>query len=250
MAGHSQFKNIMHRKGRQDAKRAKEFTKLGKELQIAAKSGLPDPEHNPRLRLAIQAARAANMPKDNIERAIKRAQGGDADQYEEVRYEGYGPGGVAIIIEALTDNRNRTAGEIRAIFNKNGGALGETNSVAFQFDRIGLITYGAEIADAEAMLDAAIEAGAENCESSEDGHEITCAPDDLNSVREGLEAALGDSPNEAYLAWRPTVTVPLSGDHAATFMKLYESLDDNDDTQRVTSNAEIDDALLEELSAA
>jgi YebC/PmpR family DNA-binding regulatory protein len=248
MAGHSQFKNIMHRKGRQDAKRAKTFTKLIKEVQVAAKMGLPDPESNPRLRSALQAARAANVPKDNIERAIKRGSGGEGETYEEVRYEGYGPGGVAVIVETLTDNRNRTAAEVRAAFSKLGGSLGETNSVSFQFDRVGEIHYPQEAADDDAMLEAAIDAGAEDCQSGEDGHDVTCAPDDLNDVREALEARLGP-PEEARLGWRPQTTVPVGPDHAETLFKLLDTLDDSDDVQRVVANFEVDDALLERLSA-
>jgi len=248
MAGHSQFKNIMHRKGRQDAKRARTFTRLLREVQVAARSGLPDPAANPRLRTAVQAARAANVPKDNIERAIQRGSGGDGETYEEVRYEGYGPGGVAVIVEALTDNRNRTAGEIRAAFSKFGGSLGESGSVAFQFERVGEIHYPAAAADPEAMLKAAIEAGAEDCRSDEEGHDITCAPDDLNAVREALEARLGP-PDEARLGWRPQVTVPVSPEHADTLFKLLETLDDSDDVQRVFANFEVADEVLERLSA-
>jgi YebC/PmpR family DNA-binding regulatory protein len=248
MAGHSQFKNIMHRKGRQDARRARTFTRLVREVQVAARSGLPDPAFNPRLRSALQAARSANVPKDNIERAIKRASGGESEAFEEVRYEGYGPGGVAVIVETLTDNRNRTAAEVRAAFSKLGGALGETGSVSFQFDRIGEIRYAADAADADKMLEAAIEAGADDCQSSEDAHEIYCAPDDLNAVREALEEELGP-PEEARLGWRPQVAVPVDAHQAETLFKLLETLDDNDDVQRVVSNVEFDDAVLERLSA-
>jgi YebC/PmpR family DNA-binding regulatory protein len=245
MAGHSQFKNIMHRKGRQDAKRARMFTRLVREVQVAARSGLPDPAANPRLRSALQAARGANVPKDNIERAIKRGTGGEGEAFEEVRYEGYGPGGVAVIVETLTDNRNRTAAEVRSAFSKLGGSLGETGSVSFQFDRVGEIRYAA---DADAMLEAASEAGAEDCQSSEEGHEIYCAPDDLNAVREALEERLGP-PEEARLGWRPQVAVPVDADQAETLFKLLDTLDDNDDVQRVVSNVEFDDAVLERLSA-
>ncbi|MBW7849617.1 MAG: YebC/PmpR family DNA-binding transcriptional regulator [Rhodospirillales bacterium] len=249
MAGHSQFKNIMHRKGAQDAKRAKAFTKLIRELTVAARSGLPDPAMNPRLRAAVQAAREANMPKDTMERAIKRGAGGADDaNYEEVRYEGYGPGGVAIIVEALTDNRNRTASEVRAAFNKHGGSLGETNSVSFMFDRIGAIHYPAEAASAEAMFEAALEAGADNVESAEDGHEVTCAPDDLNAVREALEARFGP-PGAARLDWRPQTTVPVDGSNAETLLKLLEVLDDSDDVQRVQANYEMSQETMERLSA-
>jgi YebC/PmpR family DNA-binding regulatory protein len=248
MAGHSQFKNIMHRKGRQDAKRARTFTRLVREVQVAARMGVPDPTSNPRLRAALQAARAANVPKDNIERAISRGSGGEGETYEEVRYEGYGPGGVAVIVETLTDNRNRTAAEVRAAFSKHGGSLGETGSVSFQFDRIGEIRYPAEAADGETMLEAAIEAGAEDCRSDEGGHEVTCAPDELNTVREALEARLG-APEEARLGWRPQTTVPVGPEQAETLFKLLEALDESDDVQRVVANFEVDDALLERLSA-
>jgi YebC/PmpR family DNA-binding regulatory protein len=248
MAGHSQFKNIMHRKGRQDAKRARMFTRLVREVQVAARGGLPDPAANPRLRSAVQAARAANVPKENIERAIKRGSGGEGENFEEVRYEGYGPGGVAIIVETLTDNRNRTAADVRAAFSKLGGSLGETGSVSFQFEHVGEIRYEASAADPEAMLEAAIEAGAEDCQSGEDGHEIICAADDLNAVREALEASIGP-PEAAHLGWRPQVTVPVGPDHAETLFRLLETLDDNDDVQRVVANFEVDDAILERLSA-
>lgn len=248
MAGHSQFKNIMHRKGAQDAKRAKVFTKLIRELTVSAKSGQPDPASNPRLRAAIQAARAANMTKDTMERAIKRGAGGeDGTNYEEVRYEGYGPGSVAIIVEGLTDNRNRTAPEVRTAFAKNGGALGESNSVSFMFDRVGAIAYPASAASAEAMFEAALEAGADNVESSEDTHEITCAPDDLAAVRDALEAAFG-TPVHARLDWRPQTTVPVADlDTAKTLLKLLDTLEDNDDVQRVIANFEIPDDIMEKL---
>ncbi len=248
MAGHSQFKNIMHRKGRQDAKRARTFTRLIREVQVAARSGLPDPAANPRLRSALQAARAANVPKENIERAIRRGSGAEGETYEEVRYEGYGPGGVAVIVETLTDNRNRTAAEVRAAFSKLGGSLGETGSVSFQFDRVGEIRYPVDAADPDTMLEAAIEAGAEDCQSGPEGHEMICAPDDLNAVREALEARLGP-PDEARLGWRPQATVPIGTEQAETLFKLLETLDDSDDVQRVTANFEVDDAVLERLSA-
>ncbi|TVQ38572.1 MAG: YebC/PmpR family DNA-binding transcriptional regulator [Geminicoccaceae bacterium] len=248
MAGHSQFKNIMHRKGRQDARRAKVFTRLLREVQVAAKSGLPDPTMNPRLRMAVQAARAENVPKDKIENAINKGSGGDGENLEEIRYEGYAPGGVAVIVEALTDNRNRTASDIRATFNKLGGSLGETNSVSFQFQRIGEIKYATEAGDVDTVLEAAIEAGADDCQSSEEGHEITCAPDDLNTVREALEATLGTA-EHAILAWRPQVTVPVEGDTASTVIRLLETLDDNDDVQRVVANADFPDELLERLAS-
>lgn len=249
MAGHSQFKNIMHRKGAQDAKRAKVFTKLIRELTVAAKSGQPDPGSNPRLRAAIQAARAANMTKDTMDRAIKRGAGGeDGANYEEVRYEGYGPGSVAIIVEALTDNRNRTASEVRSAFSKNGGAMGESNSVSFMFDRVGAIRYPASAANAEAMFEGALDAGAENVESDEEGHEITCLPDDLATVRDALEAKFG-TPEYARLDWRAQTTVPVTAeDTAKTLMKLLDILEDNDDVQRVQANCEISDEIMEKLA--
>ncbi|OAN50508.1 transcriptional regulator [Paramagnetospirillum marisnigri] len=248
MAGHSQFKNIMHRKGAQDAKRAKVFTKLIRELTVSAKSGLPDPTMNPRLRAAIVAARAANMPKDTMDRAIKRGAGGeDGANYEEVRYEGYGPGSVAIIVEGLTDNRNRTATEVRTAFNKNGGALGETNSVSFMFDRVGAIRFPLAAAGAEAMFEGALDAGADNVESDDEGHEITCAPDDLGAVRDALEARFG-TPEYARLDWKPQTTVPVTDEEVAkTLLKLLDILEDNDDVQRVQANFEISDELMEKL---
>ena len=244
MAGHSQFKNIMHRKGAQDAKRGKVFTKIIRELTISAKMGLPDPAANPRLRAAIQAARDANMPKDTVDRAIKRGAGGaDGDNYEEVRYEGYGPGSVAIIIEALTDNRNRTA------FSKNGGNLGETNSVSFMFARVGAIRYPAAAASADAMFEAGLEAGADNVESDENGHDVTCAPDTLNIVREALEARFGASAS-ARLDWRPQVLAPVTDEQTAqTLLKLLDVLEDDDDVQRVHANFDISQELMEKLSA-
>src|SRR5581483_9517275 len=230
MAGHSQFKNIMHRKGARDAKRARLFTKLAREITVAAKSGLPDPAYNPRLRAAIADAKAESMPKDNIERAIKKAAGGDSENYEESRYEGYGPGKVAIIVEALTDNRNRTASELRTIFNKHGGTLGET--VSFNFQRLGLIHYPASAGNEDKVMEAAINAGADDVASGPDGHDITCAPDSLHTVQKGLEEALGE-PETARLDWRPNVTITLNGQNAETLMELLEALDDNDDVQRV-----------------
>ena len=240
----------MHRKGAQDAKRAKVFTKLIRELTVSAKSGLPDPAMNPRLRAAVQAAREANMSKDTIDRAIKRGAGGTDDtNYEEVRYEGYGPGSVAVIIEALTDNRNRTASEVRTAFNKHGGNLGETNSVSFMFDRIGAIHYPVSAASADAMFEAALDAGADNVESSEDGHDVTCAPDSLNSVREALEAKFG-APASARLDWQPQTTVPVTDEQTAqTLLKFLEVLDDNDDVQRVQANFDIAADVMERLSA-
>ena len=250
MAGHSQFKNIMHRKGAQDAKRGKVFTKIIRELTVSARSGLPDPAANPRLRAAMLAAREANMPKDTIERAIKRGTGGEGDSnYEEVRYEGYGPGSVAVIVEALTDNRNRTASEIRSAFSKHGGSLGETNSVSFMFDRIGAIHYPAAAASADEMFEAALDAGADNVDSGEDGHDVSCAPDDLNTVREALEGKFG-APAGARLDWRPQTSVPVTDEAVAqTLMKFLEVLDDNDDVQRVQANFDIPQDILERLSS-
>ncbi len=249
MAGHSQFKNIMYRKGAQDAKRAKIFAKLIREVTVAARSGLPDPNMNPRLRSAIAAARAANMPKDNVERAINRgAGGGDGVNYEEVRYEGYGPGGVAVIVEALTDNRNRTAAEIRAAFTKYGGNLGETGSVNFMFDRIGQVRYAAGASSADDMFEAALEAGANDVESDADGHQVTCEPDDFSAVRDALEERFGDAQG-AGLDWRPKNTVPVDDHSAETLFKLLDILEDNDDVQRVAANFEVADDVMERLSA-
>ena len=246
MAGHSKFKNIMHRKGAQDAKRAKKFTRLIKELAVAARGGT-DPESNPRLRTALSACRAANMPKDNIERVLKKAAGGEGDNYDEIRYEGYGPGGVALIVEALTDNRNRTASEVRATFSKNGGNLGETGSVSFMFDRVGQITYPADVADADTMFEAALEAGADNAESDENGHEILTATDDFNTVRESLENQFG-SPEEAGLAWKAQNTTSVNEDQAQTLLKLLGALDELDDVQSVASNFDIDDDIMAKLA--
>jgi YebC/PmpR family DNA-binding regulatory protein len=249
MAGHSQFKNIMYRKGAQDAKRGKIFTKLIRELTVAAKSGLPDANANPRLRAAIAAARQANMPRDTMERAIKRGAGGaDAASYEEVRYEGYGPGGVALIVEVLTDNRKRTAAEVRTAFSKHGGSLGESGSVSFMFERVGLIRYPPETATPEAMFEAALEAGAADVESGEAGHEVTCGPDELGAVREKLERLFG-APAAARLEWKPLSTVPVGEDEAPTLFKLLGALDDNDDVQRVSANYEVADAVMERLGA-
>ncbi len=248
MAGHSQFKNIMYRKGAQDAKRAKIFGRIIRELTVAARAG-DDPDANPRLRAAIANARANNMPKDTMERAIKRgAGGGDGDTYEEIRYEGYGPGGVAIIVEALTDNRNRTASEVRAAFSKHDGSLGETNSVSFMFNRAGQIVYDGEVANDEAMFEAALEAGAENVESSGDSHEITCAPEDLNAVRESLESRFGAA-RESGLVWKPQNSVPVEVGEVESLFKLLEVLDDNDDVQAVAANFEVGDDMLAKMSA-
>jgi YebC/PmpR family DNA-binding regulatory protein len=248
MAGHSQFKNIMYRKGAQDAKRGKLFTKLIRELTTAARVGSPDPSANPRLKAAIAAARGANMPKDTLERAIKRgAGGGDDTNYEEVRYEGYGPGGVALIVEALTDNRNRTASEIRAAFSKGGGALGETNSVSFMFERVGDIAYGAKVASDEAMFEAALEAGAVNVETADEFHEIVTTVDDFAQVRDALEAKFGTA-ERAKLAWRPTTTVAVDDITAESLLKLIDTLEDSDDVQTVWGNYEVADAVLQKLA--
>jgi YebC/PmpR family DNA-binding regulatory protein len=248
MAGHSQFKNIMFRKGAQDAKRARLFTKIGRELTVAAKSGA-DPEFNPALRAAIALAKSNNMPKDNIERAIKRGSGGDGSaDYVEIAYEGYGPGGVAVIVDALTDNRNRTASEVRATFAKHGGNLGEQGSVAFQFKRVGAITYPVSVAKDEEMFEAALEAGAEDVVSSADGHEVITAPDDFAVVSEALKETFGD-PESAGLAWRPSVTIAVDEEKARTLMNLIEALEDNDDVRSVSTNLEISDEIMEKLSA-
>jgi len=247
MAGHSQFKNIMHRKGAQDKKRAKIFTRLIRELTVAAKAGA-DPDSNPRLRTAIAAARAANMPKDNIDRVLKKATGGGEEtNYEEVRYEGYGPGGVAIIVDALTDNRNRTASEVRAAFSKYGGNLGETNSVGFMFDRIGLISYPKDLGSNEAAFEAAVESGASDVEATQSGYEFICSPEEFNNVREYLEDEYGQ-PESAGLSWKPQSTVELSADQASTLLKLLDVLDDNDDVQSTAANFEISDEVLEKLT--
>ena len=247
MAGHSKFKNIMHRKGRQDAKRAKIFAKLGKELSVAARGGT-DPDFNPRLRLAIAAAKAQNMPNENIQRAIKRAEGNDNVIYEEVRYEGYGPGGVAVIVESLTENRNRTASEVRAAFSKHGGNLGETGAVAFMFERVGLIVYGADKASPDEIFEAALEAGAQDVESGKETHEITCEPDDFSTVRDVLVEVFGD-PDDARLDWKPQNSVAVDEDTASTLLKLLDMLEDNEDVQRVAANFDVDDNVLERLSA-
>ena len=246
MAGHSKFKNIMHRKGAQDKKRAKVFSRVIKELTVAARDGT-DPDSNPRLRTALLAARAANMPKDNIDRVLKKAEGGDAESYDEIRYEGYSPGGVALIVEALTDNRNRTASEVRATFSKFGGNLGETGSVNFMFDRVGQIVYPAGAGDADAVFEAALEAGADDVESDEAGHEITTAPDDFNKVREALEGSFG-APEEAGLAWKPQNTIAVDEEQARALLKLLEALDDLDDVQNVASNGDIPDEIMARLA--
>jgi YebC/PmpR family DNA-binding regulatory protein len=248
MAGHSQFKNIMHRKGKQDAVRSKVFSKLAREITVAAKMGTPDPAMNARLRMAVIAARAENMPKDNIERAIKKASGGDAENYDEVRYEGRGPGGVMLIVEALTDNRNRTSAAVRSFFTKAGGELGATGSVTFLFDRIGEITYPPEAGDADAVMEAAIEAGAEDVVSDENGHVITCTFEDLGEVSKALEAGLG-APASAKTIWRPQNPVMLDEEKATSVMKLIDNLDNDDDVQNVFSNFEVSDEVMARLTA-
>ena len=246
MAGHSKWANIQHRKGRQDAARSKLFSKLSKEITVAAKMGDPDPEKNPRLRLAVKEAKSNSVPKDVIDRAIKKSQGGDADSYDEIRYEGYGPNGVAVIVETMTDNRNRTASTVRSTFSKNGGNLGETGSVGFMFDRKGEITYLPEAGDADTIMMAALEAGAEDVESSEDGHIIYCADTDLNEVSNALEAELGES-ESTRLIWKPTTTTELDLGGMQTLMKLVNALEDDDDVQRVTTNFEASDEVMAQL---
>jgi YebC/PmpR family DNA-binding regulatory protein len=249
MAGHSQFKNIMHRKGAQDARRGRQFAKLIREITVAARQGLPDPVSNPRLRAAMIAARQANMPKDTVERAIKKAIGaGSGEDYTEVRYEGYGPAGVAIIVEALTDNRNRTASDIRSAFAKHGGVLGETNSVSFLFSRLGVIRYPASTVSADDMLEAAVEVGADNVVSDGEAHEVTAAVEHFFAVRDALEARFG-APEAARLDWRPTTSVTLDEDRAASVLKLLEVLDESDDVQNLYANFDIPDAVMQKLSA-
>ena len=248
MAGHSQFKNIMHKKGRADKARSKLFSKLAREITVSAKLGQPDPAFNPRLRAAILAAKAENMPKDNIERAIKKSQGGDTENYDEIRYEGYAPGGVAVIVEALTDNRNRTAGEVRAIFTKAGGNLAETGAVSFMFEHVGVVEYDAKVASADAMLDAAIEAGAEDVASGENGHEIFTTTDSLREVAKALEGKYGE-PRKAALTWKPQNTVPVDDEQGEKVLKLIDALNDQDDVQNVYANFEVSDALVAKMSA-
>jgi YebC/PmpR family DNA-binding regulatory protein len=249
MAGHSQFKNIMHRKGRQDAARSKLFAKLAREITTAVKNGSPDPGMNPRLRLAIQAARAENMPKDNIERAIKKAAGSEAENFEAIRYEGYGPGGVAIIVEALTGNRNRTGGAVRAAFTKHGGNLGATGAVSHMFARVGEVTYPAGAGSADAVLEAAVEAGADDVQSDGNGHVITCDFESLGSVAAALEAKLGE-PASVKALWKPMQTTAVDEEKAASILKLIAGLEDDDDVQNVFSNFEVSDAVLARLTAA
>lgn len=247
MAGHSKWANIQHRKGRQDAARSKLFSKLSKEITVAAKMGDPDPDKNPRLRLAVKEARANSVPKDVIDRAIKKSQGGDADTYEEIRYEGYGPGGVAVMVEAMTDNRNRTASNVRSYFTKSGGDLGQTGSVAFMFDHVGEIMYPASAGDADTVMLAAIEAGADDVVSDEDGHWIYCASTDLNEVSTALEADLGES-ETAKLIWKPQAPAEITDLEAAQkLMRLIETLEDDDDVQTVTANFDLSDEVAAQL---
>ena len=249
MAGHSKFKNIMHKKGRADAARSKLFSRLSKEITVAVKTGgSPDPDMNPRLRLAIQNAKGQSMPKDNIERAIGKGAGGDGEDYKEMRYEGYGPGGVAVIVEALTDNLNRSAANIRAAFAKNGGSLGETGSVSFMFDRVGEITFKPDAGDADTVMEAAIDAGAEDVSSDEDGHAIICAFEDIGQVSKALETALGE-PESVNVIWKPQNNTPVDEDKAGTLLKLLDALDDDDDVQNVYSNEDIAEEVMEKLSA-
>jgi len=246
MAGHSKWANIQHRKGRQDAARSKLFSKLSKEITVAAKMGDPDPDKNPRLRLAVKEAKSQSVPKDVIERAIKKSVAGEGDDYEEIRYEGYGPNGVAVIVETMTDNRNRTASTVRSTFTKSGGNLGETGSVGFMFDRKGEVTYGADAGDADSVFEAAIEAGAEDVESSEDGHIIWCEDTDLNEVSNALETTLGESVSTK-LVWKPTTTTELDLEGMQKLMRLIDALEDDDDVQRVTTNFEASDEVMEQL---
>src|SRR5258707_2906793 len=246
MAGHSQFKNIMHRKGKQDAQKSKLFGKLAREITVAAKLGTPDPAMNPRLRAAIIAARQENMPKDNIERAVKKATGGDSESYDEIRYEGYGPGGVAVIVEALTDNRNRSASDIRSFFAKSGGNLGETGSVAFMFHRTGIIEYDAQGASEDAMLDAAIEAGADDVVSSESGHEIYASQETFREVAKALEATIGGA-RKAALTWKPQNTIAVDDETGEKLLKLMDLLNEHADVQNVYANFEISDALVAKM---
>jgi YebC/PmpR family DNA-binding regulatory protein len=246
MAGHSKWANIQHRKGRQDKLRSKLFSKLAKEITVAAKMGDPDPDNNPRLRMAVKEAKSVSVPKDVIDRAIKKSQAGEGDDYEEIRYEGYGPNGVAVIVEAMTDNRNRTASTVRSTFSKNGGNLGETGSVGFMFERKGEITYPAGAGDEDSVFEAAIDAGAEDVESSEDGHTIFCADTDLNDVSTTLEKNLGES-DSTKLIWKPTMTTEMDLESMEKLMKLMDALEDDDDVQRVTTNFEATDEVLSQL---
>ena len=248
MAGHSQFKNIMHRKGRQDAQKSKLFSKLAREITVAAKLGTPDPAMNPRLRAAVIAARQENMPKDNIERAVKKALGNEGENYDEIRYEGYGPGGVAVIVEALTDNRNRTAGEVRSLFAKAGGSLAETGAVSFLFDRVGSIVFDRKVATDEAMLEAAIEAGADDVVSGPEEHEVITSVEALRDAQKELEAKFGE-PEKAAIVWRPQNTVAVGDEQGEKLLKLIENLNEHDDVQNVYANFEVSDALVQRMSA-
>ncbi len=246
MAGHSKYKNIMYRKGAQDKKRSAMFSKLSREITVAAKSGTPDPDMNPRLRSAVLAAKAQSMPKDNIERAINKASTGEGDNYEEIRYEAFGPGGVSLIIEALTDNRNRTATNVRVAVSKNGGNMGAPGAVSHAFDRLGLINYPAIVGDADTVFEAALDAGAEDVTSTEDGHEIWTALENLHGVAKAIEATLGE-PEGTKLAWRPQVMVSLEEGDANTLFKMLDVLDDDDDVQTVWGNYDVSDDILEKL---
>ena len=250
MAGHSKWANIMYRKGAQDARRAKRFTKLIREVYVAAREGAPDPDHNSRLRTAIAAAKSHSVPKDNIERALKKAAGGDGgqDRFDTLSYEGFGPGGVAVIVDAITDNRNRTAAEIRSIFSRHGGTLGETGSVNYLFQRVGIIRFPADAASDDDIFEAALEVGADECESEADGHEVICAPESLSETNESLTARFG-APERVEIAWRPQTTVPIDEDKAAAVFKLLEALDDSDDVQQVSANYDVTDDVLHQLSA-
>lgn len=249
MAGHSKFKNIMHRKGAQDKKRSGLFSKLSKEITVAAKMGGPDPDSNPRLRLAIQNARSNSMPKDNIQRAVNKSQASDSANYDEIRYEGFGPGGTAIIVESLTDNRNRAATDIRTAFAKNGGNMGESGSVAYQFDHVGEIIYEESSISADDMFEQALEAGADNVESDEDIHEITCAMEDLNAVSSALSGSIGEEPKSAKLIWKAQNMIALDADGATKLMKMIDALEDLDDVQNVYGNYDIPDDVMEKLGA-
>ena len=247
MAGHSKFKNIMHRKGAQDKKRSKMFSKLSKEITVAAKTGMPDPNFNPRLRAAVLAARAQNMPKDNIERAIKKSQEAGGDDYQEVRYEGFAPGGVGVIVETLTDNRNRTASEVRSAFTKHGGSLGETGAVSFMFDRVGEIEHPASAASADAMLEAALDAGADDCQSDGDGHWLYCSADALHEVARILEEKFGE-PGAVKIIWRPQNTVDVDDNKAEKLLKMLDALEDSDDVQNVYANFDMSESVMARLS--
>ncbi len=249
MAGHSQFKNIMHRKGKQDKVRAQLFAKLGREITVAAKLGMPDPAFNPRLRAAIIAAKAQSMPKDNIERAVKKAAGGDAANYEEIRYEGYGPGGVAVIVEVMTDNRNRAASDVRSTFTKNGGNFAETGAVSFMFDHVGVVEFDAKVANADQMLEAAIDAGADDVNSTDGGHEIYTTQDSLHNVSKALESKFGE-PRKAALLWKPQNTITVDDEKGESLFNLIELLEELDDVQNVYANFEVSEALMSKMSAA